>query len=199
MHLEFHKIIVEFYNCNFIGITTCHYEIIDCTYSNITMTNKTVRDSDGPFMKTKGCNLRISDSDFRNNKELRLFSDSSNITVMNVTVRDNEGDFMETEDCTVLITNSHFRNNKALELLFFYQRSSADVINSTFTGNLGLNRGTLTIESSDLTTEGCQFLKNTVKTKGAALCVRDGTYNDHSSLFAENAAVQVGKILNQQY
>ena len=158
MVLVFIETVVEFYNCNFTGIT-------------------------------------IRKDDDRRNKI--IYCESSNITMMNVEVRDNDGRFMFTQQCNVQITDSDLRNNNGSELLWIGQSSNAHVINSTFIGNQALNHGTLTIESSHLTTVGCQFLGNTAKTKGAAVHVSRGSeYNNQGSLFADNTAGEGGKITN---
>ena len=116
--------------------------------------------------------------------------------MMKVTVRENDGRFLRTSGCNVQIKDSDFRKNNGSELLWIYQNSNAHHINSTFTGNHGLNHGTLAIESSHVTTIRCQFLGNTVKAKGAAVHVsRTSEYNDHSSLFADNTAGEGGKFL----
>ena len=264
--VQFDDTIVEFYNCNFNRIMTrdgeSHDRMIDCDDSSITMINMTVRDNEGRFMEARGCNVQITESSFRNNKGLELFSVFSNITMvnvtvryneglfmksersnvqvahsdfrnnngpnifsvfsnitmMNLTVRDNVGRFLETEESDIQITHSDFINNNGSEL--FSQNSHITKINLTvidneggfmetegsnvyithsgFRNNIGLNHGTVTIESSHLTTVGCQFLENTAKGKGAVVHVsRRSDYNDHGSLFANNTAVKGGKILNK--
>ena len=156
MGLDFCETIVEFYNCNFSGITTQKDDwfdmIIYCEYSNITMVKITVRDNKGHLMKTEGCNVQVTFSDFR--------------------------------------------NNNGSGLLWVNQRSKVHVTNSTFTLNQGLYRGTLAIESSHLTTVGCQFLRNTAKANGAAIYAeRESGYNDYGSLFADHTAGEGGKVL----
>ena len=147
---------------------------------------------------TRRCNVQITVqmiSEVQQDESTLLF-DSSNITMLNLTVRDNDGHFMYTQQCNVQITHSGFRNNKGQELLWISQRSKVHVTNTTFIGNQALNHGTLTIESSHLTTVECQFLGNTVKNKGAAVHVRRSEYNDQGSLFTGNIAGEGGKILN---
>ena len=245
MYFWLENTIVEFHNCNFIGIMAPRWRdrIVNCGSSSITMMNVIVKDNDGQFLNTEGCNITMKDtivtdnkghfikaeesnveithSDFRNNKGffmetqgcnvqithsvfgdnkgLQLFSVSSDITMMNITVRDNEGCFMKTSGCKVKITDSCFRNNNGYGLLKIYESSMAYLIDSTFTRNQGLNHGTLTIKSSNLTTERCQFLENSAKGKGAAISISRSEYNDHGSLFATNIAGNGGKILSQWY
>ena len=174
----------------FMSTKGCSIQITHSYFTNVT-----VRDNDGYFMETRECNVQITDSNFGNNKGLELFSCSSNITMINVAIRNNEGRFLTTLGSNVQVRDSDFRNNYGSELFWAYQRSNVHVINSTFTGNQGLNHGTLTIESSHLTTVGCQFLANAAKAKGSAICVRDGTYSDQDSLFADNIAGVRGKKL----
>ena len=150
-----------------------------CTVNpgNVTMTNVTVRDNKGRFMIDQNyCNVQITHSDFTNNKGLELIR-------------------VELQS-QLAFGNSHLSNNTYEKGGIFLQRSNGHVMNSTFTGNQGLNYGTLAIESSHVTTIGCKFLENTVKTKGSAVHVSGRSqYNDHSSVFAANTAREGGKIL----
>ena len=179
MYLDFHETILEFYNCNFTGITAPKYSrsIIYCKSSNITMMNATVRGNIGPFMLIEGNSyVEITHSEFRNNSgpELLQIQFYSQLT----------------------FKDSHLSNNLYEKGGIYLYKSSGHVINSTFTENQGVNYGSVTIEISHLTTSGCQFLRNTAKAKGAAVHIKGGSqYNDHSSLFADNTAGEGGKFL----
>ena len=162
--------------------------------SKFILMNVEVRDNEGQFMEAKLCNVQITHSNFGNNRGLQFFSCNSNIIMMRVKVGENVGGFMETSGCDVQIQYSDFRNNSRSNLIRVYQSCNVHVTNSTFTGNKGQDHGTLVIESSHLTTIESQFLNNTSKGKGAAICVSDGTYNDQGSLFANNSAGEGNKL-----
>ena len=168
----------EFYNCNVTGININRNDkFMICFYGNVTMLNVAARQNEGIFLQTEECNVQITDSYFRNNKGPKLLY-----------VRENQLTFK----------NSHLSNNTNEYGEIFLYESNAHMVNSSFTRNQGVNSGSVTAVSSHLTTEGCQFLKNTAKAKGGAIHVISSTYNDHSSLFLNNFAGEGGKILNHQ-
>ena len=171
----------------------------DCEKSNITMMNVTVSNNVGCFIDIDRCNVQLTHSHFMDNVFLSISDEDafrgSNVSISNSFFGNNKGPIVNVKQSKLRIDNSQFLNNTseygiAIEI---WTLGDALVTNSTFTGNQGVDGAALTAVRSHVVTTDCLFRGNTAKERGGAISVIEGEYQDHGSLFIDNAAGVAGK------
>ena len=162
--------------------------------SNTVSTGSSTGEEAGGAVWILGSTVTFTDSTFTSNANLHghggaLFID---------TYRDQEGGGASSEDADVTITSCEFDLNTAEELggaIRIHQTSAitstnVSITDSSFTSNaaagdgggaISLDRGTLTLNGSDLTTNSSRY-------GGALHCANSGTCNLQASLFCQNTA-----------
>ena len=170
--LSFKGTNVQLYSCNFSGIRDYRQSML-CLEGNVTIMNVVASAIEGDFVITEQCNVRMTNSYFKDNNGSSLIS-----------VRGGK----------LIMENSHLINNTSkYEEIVYLKDTEAHVINSTLKGNWGGYAGGIRLYESNIHVINSTLTANKGEHAGG-IDLYDSEAHLHNSIMTINQGERTGGI-----
>ena len=188
--------------CKFNGIeyNDGPKDVIDCSFSNLTIMDIAASGIKGDFMRIEQCSVLLAYSYFTNNRGLSLISVcNGKLIVENSQFKNNtceDAAIIHLIDTEARLMNCILTGNRDghVGAIMLY-KSEAHVINSTLTGNKGKYTGGIDLYNSEIHVKNCTLTGNKGKYTGGIDLYNSKAYAIYSTLTGNKGRRAGGIVL----